>query len=384
MSGPSPIEWTDATWNPIGGCSIESPGCGPCYAQGLAGTRLRGHPLYAGTTTSTAKGKPVFNGHLTARPFDHPDWRWPLTWRGARRPRLGPGRPSLIFVGDMSDLFHPARPRGYAMRVWMTAYRVEGRHILQLLTKRPQVMLDFVRRWTDVEPDDVGPSMARGSEAVRAAHTSGRAGLFADYLDTMSAPPAGAAFPTYDWMEGPRWWPNRPGNVWLGFSAERQQEFDARWPAMRALAALGFTIFLSYEPAMGPLVLPDDFLALGPRAQAIAGGMSGREADVAPHPDWFRVLRDQCREAGLPFFFKQWGSWGPGAPFEADLSARRVYRGEVQTLVIPGSRTIKLAIPTRDDDALGPALTLERHGKRVAGRRLDGVEHRGFPEVRAA
>jgi protein gp37 len=71
MGYPTPIEWTDATWNPIGGCSIKSPGRPPWYAQKLAGTRLKNHPLYAGTT-NTVTGKPVFNGHLTVSPDDHP------------------------------------------------------------------------------------------------------------------------------------------------------------------------------------------------------------------------------------------------------------------------------------------------------------------------
>ena len=361
MSGPSPIEWTDATWNPIGGCSIKSAGCAPCYAQGLAGTRLVDHPLYAGTTTRAASGKPVFNGRLTALPFDHPTWTWPLRWRGAKAPRLGPGRPSLIFVGDMSDLFHEDRPLGYATRVWMTAYRVEGRHILQTLTKRPEVMLDFVRRWHDVEAEDGDIILAEGPPAVRAAHTSGRAGLFADYLDTMGPPPPGAAFPTYDWMEGPRWWSARPDNVWLGFSAERQVEFDARWPAMRELAALGYTIFLSYEPAIGPLVLPEHFLALGRRAQVIAGGMSGREADVPALPAWFRALRDQCRPAGVPFFLKQWGEW-------LALSQGAV---DTRDKISPHRGT-----PCGRD-------VVYRVGRKRAGRTLDGVEHDGFPEIRA-
>jgi hypothetical protein len=71
MGYPTPIEWTDATRNPIGGCSIKSPGCSPWYAQKLAGTRLKNHPLYAGTT-NTVRGKPVFNGHLMVSPDDHP------------------------------------------------------------------------------------------------------------------------------------------------------------------------------------------------------------------------------------------------------------------------------------------------------------------------
>src|SRR6185436_21098034 len=64
MGYPTGIEWTDATWNPIGGCSIASPGCINCYAQELAGTRLAHLPLYAGTT-DLVKGKHVFNGKLT-------------------------------------------------------------------------------------------------------------------------------------------------------------------------------------------------------------------------------------------------------------------------------------------------------------------------------
>lgn len=91
MADKSKIEWTDATWNPIGGCSIASPGCNNCYAQQLAGTRLKTHPLYAGTTT-LQKGRPLFNGHLTAAPFESPVWQWPLRWRGAASPRRVPGR----------------------------------------------------------------------------------------------------------------------------------------------------------------------------------------------------------------------------------------------------------------------------------------------------
>ena len=111
----------------------------------------------------------------------------------------------------------------------------------------------------------------------------------------------------------------------------------------------------------------------------ITGGESGREARPS-HPDWFRRLRDECAAASVPFHFKQWGEWGPGAAFDADPSARRVYRGEVQTLVMH-RREIKLCIPTRDDDQLGPPLTLERFGKAIAGHRLDGVEHLAIPEV---
>jgi protein gp37 len=297
MPYPTDIEWTDATWNPVGGCSIASPGCGPCYAQKLAGTRLKRHPLYAGTT-ALVKGRPVFNGTMTAAPDGADVWTWPLSWRGATNPahppKLGPGMPSLIFVADMSDLYHENRPRKYSDRIVSIARR--SKHILQLLTKRPHLMARHF--------EEIFANTARDVHAL--------------YRNTL----------------------------WLGTSAERQKEFDERWPHLRRLAELGFTVFISYEPAMGPLVLPPDFLALGDRAQLIAGGCSGERAWPA-HPDWFRRVRDDCGKAGVPFFFKQWGEWAPAT------------------------------------GGHGPRSLMARVGKKAAGALLDGVAHRAFPRVAA-
>lgn len=241
MGHPTDIEWTDATWNPIGGCSIRSPGCINCYAQLLAGTRLTGHPLYKGVT-DTVKGKPVFNGKMTIAADDHHVWRWPLKWRGAKFPRMGVGMPSLIFVADMADLFHEDRPVVDIERV--TAVCAKSKHISQLLTKRPDVMAYHFRRTVPMN------------------------------------------------------------NFWLGFSAERQQEFDERWPHMRPLAAAGWTIFVSIEPMIGPVTLPPDFLAVGKHAQIIVGGESGADRRET-NPDWMRAVRDQCLAAGVPYFTKQ-------------------------------------------------------------------------------
>lgn len=323
MPYPTPIEWTDATWNPIGGCSIKSPGCAPCYAQRLAGTRLKSHPLYAGTT-DVVKGKYVFNGHLTAAAPDHPVWQWPLAWRGAKNPKLGPGMPSLIFVGDMSDLAHEGRPLGIIDRVVGTIIR--SAHIGQLLTKRPDVMEQYFRRHLA----DLGFFMEEANL-----------------------------------------------KLWLGASAERQKEFDERWPHLRRLAAMGFIIFVSYEPALGPLKLPDDFLALGQRAQVIAGGMSGPEARYSPsNPDWFRRVRDQCASAGVPYFHKQNGEWVARniihvsrwhAIFANDrpIVMRRGKWGEAHQALRRGAEVLELV------------------GRKAAGRLLDGREHNEFPAVAA-
>ena len=342
MSHPTPFEWTDATWNPVGGCSIASPGCGPCYAQELAGTRLKHHPLYAGTT-SLEKGRPIFNGTMTAAPDGADVWNWPLAWRGAKNPKLGPGKPSLIFVADMSDVFHENRIQAVQDKVIEAI--VFSRHFGQLLTKRPQRMHCYItslfigERW---RRELHHPRLKRPDFAPKA--TFGSAIL-------------------------PR--------LWLGISAERQREFDERWPHLRALAALGFTVFVSYEPAMGPLVLPADFLALGNRAQLIAGGCSGTRA-WPPHPDWFRRVRDQCLPAGVAFFFKQWGEWAPAPAHFSDLQSAQGTNCSPNVAWPDGT----IAWGNAGQHG-GPGRAMHRVGKGAAGRLLDGIEHNGFPAIGA-
>lgn len=318
MAEKSNIEWTDATWNPIGGCAILSPGCINCYAQRLAGTRLKHHPLYVGTT-DLVKGKPVFNGHLTAAPDDHPVWAFPIRWRGAKNPKMGPGKPSMIFVGDMADAFHADRPRHHINRMFAAA--ALSRHVVQFLTKRADVLADYIA---------ANPRDLVNAEAGTLQH--------------------------WDKMREASW---PAANIWLGFSAERQDEFDKRWPHMRKLAEAGWTVFLSYEPAIGPLALPDDFLALG--RWVIAGGESGPGARPM-HPDWARSIRDQCAAAHVPFFFKQWGEYIGGDP---DGRGWFIYQDRSWS-------------PNCDHD-FGDGHGALKVGKRHAGRILDGREHREFP-----
>jgi protein gp37 len=132
MAGPSDIEWTDATWNPISGCRIISPGCTNCYAMRMA-ARLQAmhHPAYGGTTRRSG-GRPVWTGQV--RLIENA-LAVPLGWKVPRK----------IFVNSMSDLFQEGVPDDFIVRVWETMSLAHW-HIFQVLTKRPENMLRLVQR----------------------------------------------------------------------------------------------------------------------------------------------------------------------------------------------------------------------------------------------
>jgi protein gp37 len=225
MADRSRIEWTDATWNPVTGCTKVSPGCKNCYAQTFA-ERFRGVP-----------------GHPFEQGFDLRLWPerlgLPLRWRTPRR----------IFVNSMSDLFHEQVPDAFIDSVFETM-RSAHWHRFQVLTKRAHRMADHV---------------------VRRARRHG---------------PLVQTHP----------------NVWLGTSVETQPYVTRA----ESLAALPASVrFLSCEPLLGPLDLRGVLGRTGIN-WVIVGGESGHRARPID-PDWVREIRDQCRTARVPFFFKQWG-----------------------------------------------------------------------------
>lgn len=132
MAGLSEIEWTDATWNPISGCVMISPGCTNCYAMRMA-ARLQAmrHPSYASTTRKSG-GRPVWTGqiHLIEKSLVIP-----LSWR----------KPRKIFVNSMSDLFQDGVPLKFIDRVW-DAMEEANWHTYQILTKRPENMLSVLKK----------------------------------------------------------------------------------------------------------------------------------------------------------------------------------------------------------------------------------------------
>jgi protein gp37 len=149
MAGSTAIEWTDATWNPVTGCTKISAGCDHCYAERFS-ERFRGTPDH-----------PFENGFdLTLRPTRLTQ---PLHWR----------QPRMIFVNSMSDLFHKEVPKEFIGRVFDTMERAHW-HTFQVLTKRSSLMRSFLRGRYGAGPGPrhiwLGVSVEDGSKKGRIRH----------------------------------------------------------------------------------------------------------------------------------------------------------------------------------------------------------------------
>jgi protein gp37 len=300
MADNSKIGWTSATWPVVTGCTHISEGCDHCYAAKLTSGRLKHWPEYAGLAEN---GR--FNGQVRCLPDR---LTWPYKWRKPRR----------IFVSDMADLFHESVPDGFIAWVWDVMGQNQ-QHTFQVLTKRHARMRSFAKRWAD-HAEQGSPKLVRGPDATAEAHPSGRGQLFAAMLREMGDPPEGCAYPTFDWMEGQRWWPSDLFNVWMGVSAENQRWADIRVPSLLDTPAA--VRFVSAEPLLGPIdlhwvaginALEEDWAgsaAGGTGAPhpllnwVIVGGESGpghRQMDIG----WLESIVTQCRDAGVPVYVKQ-------------------------------------------------------------------------------
>lgn len=349
MSDNTKISWTDSTWNPIVGCTIVSPGCTNCYAMRDAARIIRcsngaGRPSHYEGTIQPSKAGPVWTGKVARAP-DH-ILTQPLSWR----------RPRRIFVNSMGDLFHESVPDEWIDRVF-AVMALAPQHTFQILTKRARRMREYLT-------------------ALTFARIIGASGGLPAERGTITA--------CNIWKRGIVALPN----VWLGVTAEDQQRADERIPdLLMTPAALRW---VSVEPMLGAIDLEtawNGYSALnsecwgecnwctsghpplyncqrGRQSAAemakwrsgldwvVCGGESGPAARPM-HPDWARSLRDQCKAAGVPFHFKQWGEWLP-----VDEPA-----SEIQ----------------EDRELRGTGAHFHRVGKLRAGHLLDGVEHREFP-----
>ncbi|MBW3598455.1 MAG: phage Gp37/Gp68 family protein [Planctomycetes bacterium] len=219
MSDQSKIEWTDATWNPVRGCTKVSPGCVHCYAETFA-ERFRGvpeHPYEHG-----------FDLRLVPEKLTEP-FKW--------------SRPRMVFVNSMSDLFHAGVPDDYIATVVEVMCSADW-HTYQVLTKRSERLRDLLQ--------------SKLHTAAKLPH------------------------------------------IWWGVSVENRRHGASRIDHLRESGAA--RAFLSIEPLLENLGEID----LQGISWVIVGGESGPGARPMKR-EWVVNIRSQCRRAGIPFFFKQWG-----------------------------------------------------------------------------
>ncbi|WP_328545410.1 phage Gp37/Gp68 family protein [Streptomyces europaeiscabiei] len=337
MAETTTIEWTrnddgtpGRTWNPATGCSKISAGCDNCYAETIA-ERFRGHAAFPHGFDVQVRANKVND---------------PLSWR----------KPTRVFVNSMSDLFHADISQEWIADIFgvMAAAR---RHTFQLLTKRHARMRSLLT--------DTG------------------------FVDSVRRRALGKGLPSDQWV-----WPLP--NLWLGVSVENQQWADIRIrPLMQTPAAVRF---LSCEPLLGPVKLHrghthcpvHDFAGgfctggcpdlIAPN-WLITGGESGRKARPA-HPDWFRSLRDQCQDYGIAYFHKQNGEWADRGRIDVAARASVDVWDEKRVLYVhPADGRTQGHGAWGVNDHLEGWATVQRVGKKAAGRELDGRTHDAFPAV---
>lgn len=357
MSDKTKIEWTDATWNPVTGCTRVSPGCENCYIDWAPPFRIEGRHFTVrcprcggaggtaqdGGTCTECGGEGLVRSHAIGSTTGvrlHPDrLDQPLRWTKPRR----------VFVNSLSDLFHDEVSDEYIAQVF-AVMALAPQHTFQVLTKRHARMRSLLSSPT--------------------------------FLDQIEWAATGLSI---YWAADDLTWPLP--NVWLGVTVEDQAHADLRIPALLDTPAA--VRFLSCEPLLGPVDLSDyidawtdgycwtcdwghcpeaatalrrdfthenpDYVSMLPVCSrhrgidwVICGGESGKDARPM-HPDWARKLRNRCTTAGVPYFFKQWGEWASlkQLPHEVDV------KPSTTETVVAGK-------------------TVYRVGKRAAGRLLDG------------
>jgi protein gp37 len=206
MAENSPIEWTDATWNPVAGCSVASAGCTNCYAMRMA-ARLdaMGVDKYRGLTRKTG-GRAKWTGAIRC---DEKSLELPFSWRRSRK----------VFVNSMSDLFHPDVPVSFISKVWSVMRRTP-RHDYQLLTKRPERMRDILG--SDEFP--VLPNVWIG--------TSVEGSQVVQRIEDLRKTPAAIRFVSFEPLIGPVGVVNLDGVAWAivgGESGPAARPMDEKW-----------------------------------------------------------------------------------------------------------------------------------------------------------
>ena len=224
MANHSGIEWTEATWNPTTGCTKISQGCKNCYAATLS-KRLKAMGI------KKYKNEFIFTQHEN-------EIALPLRWK----------KPRKIFVNSMSDLFHEKAEMEFIARCFDTMVKADW-HIYQVLTKRPEKMVEFSK-------------------------------LFESYFDFQI-----------------------PNHIWMGTSVE---DNDTTWRISKLREVKCHVRFISFEPLLEEICKVD----LSKIDWAIIGGESGHHYRSI-EKKWIQSLIKQCTQQNVKVFFKQWGGFRP-------------------------------------------------------------------------
>ena len=239
MGDKTRIEWCDATWNPVTGCTPVSAACDHCYAS---------RQIRSGRTPAVHGSKDFSSTQF------HPNClEQPLRWKKPRR----------IFVCSMGDLFHESIQLFDVTENIFNTISACHRHTFMILTKRPKRMRAAIQ------------------------------------YDLINDPPLEFGMDKWTIIE----------NLWLGITAENQEMADQRIPILLQTPAA--KRFVSVEPMLGPV----DLCVFEMRADSkldwvICGGETGPGARECNY-EWVNNLKNQCVRAGVPFFFKGWGTHGP-------------------------------------------------------------------------
>jgi len=400
----SKIEWTKKTWNPVVGCSKVSAGCKNCYAIRMA-WRLQhiGHSKdkYAGTVEKSPNGQLNWTGKVN---IIEKELLKPLSWK----------KSVIVFVNSESDLFHESVSFEFIDKVF-AVMALCPQHTFQVLTKRPAQMAEYFKRRDGDMREIREAAMILVCDYPHLFHVTERlkgearkqighlhitstilpllkeAGWYWDVTNT--------EFGNESKLEFDGEWPLK--NVWLGVSVENQQAANDRIPLLaRTPAAFRF---ISCEPLLGPIKITfasgsmnlkcimcsgtgtihisnQSCIRCNGTGQnpaaihwVICGGESGKEARPM-HPDWARSLRNQCKQIGAAFFFKQWGQWKPREDGDSLPSIYGTFKNK------PGDwndSPVGTFIPYII--GLNWGTVMMNVGKNAAGRLLDGREWNEFP-----
>lgn len=270
-----------------------------------------------------------YNHDFLSGAHEHDDLlHLPLKWK----------TPRTVFVNSMSDLFHENVSFEFINGVFTVMSDLD-QHTYIILTKRPERILEFIK-WKQNQIFNI-------------------------------------------------WMPS--DNVWIGVSVEDQKTANERIPLLLQIPTA--VRFLSCEPLLGALNIYDAF----PKDESchifsnvidwvIVGGESGHKARPM-HPDWVIGLRNQCKEAKIPFFFKQWGEYKPDPrPFTSKLkwihhAQGWLYgwkRGKDICLSYDGTHCLK---GSDFDTCTYPVYPMRKVGKVLSGNILNGKQYLEFPKT---